>query len=65
MSYTPGTQVIVNAKVLVRNVAGQSTSIDLDGEPGVVRKVVGRDLYVETQHGIHYLHESKVHPQEG
>lgn len=59
-SLQTGTQVKVNASIIVKDEAGKPHRKSLNDEPGVVKKVSGDDLYVETQYGTHYLHHSFV-----
>jgi len=49
-------EVKVTGKVLTRD----KVVVVLENEPGVIKKVQGDHLYVQTQHGIHYLPLSRV-----
>jgi hypothetical protein len=63
-SHQPGTSVKVNASIIVKDEAGKPHRKALSDEPGVIRKISGDDLYVETQYGTHYLHHSFVTVEE-
>ena len=59
MNFEIGEQVTLTAKVLKRsnNIA---QTLNLENEPGEIVKMDKDHVYVKTQHGTHYVHESKV-----
>ncbi|MEZ4871252.1 MAG: hypothetical protein R2827_03195 [Bdellovibrionales bacterium] len=60
MELSVNDQVQVTGKVLTKD----KEVVNLDREPGVIKKVQGDHLYVETQHGTHYLPLSRVEKVE-
>lgn len=59
MSFEMNEEVLLTAKVLKRN-NNVAETINLVDEPGEIVKIDKDHLYVKTQHGTHYVHESKV-----
>ncbi len=60
MELSVNDQVEVNGEVLTRN----KTVVALNRESGVVKKIQRDHIYVETQHGVHYLPLSRVEKVE-
>ena len=52
-------KVKLTDKVLKRT-QGKAETLNLVDEPGDIVKVDKDHVYVKTQHGTHYVHESKV-----
>jgi len=52
--------VTVSGKVLKSDGQGGGTTLNLTNEAGTVKKLCDEHVYVETQHGVHYFHESQV-----
>lgn len=56
MELSVNDQVKVTAQILNKNKA----VVNLNQEPGVIKKIDGEFVYVSTQHGTHYLSLSQI-----
>lgn len=60
MELSVNDQVEVTAQVLTKD----KVVVNLNKEPGVIKKIQGDHIYVETQYGVHCLSLSRVEKVE-
>ncbi len=56
MELSVSDQVKVTAQILTRD----KEIVNLEKEPGVIKKIDGEFVYVKTKHGTHYLSLSQI-----